>query len=331
LLIIRGHASLTPAQRGAVVAIGNFDGVHRGHRAVIEAAADIARAKRAPLGVLTFEPHPRAVLGGPAAPFRLTPLRVKAHALKMLGVERLHLLHFTRALAAKSPEQFIRGVLIEDLGAKHLVIGEDFAFGKGRVGNPALLRRVAGDAGVGVTVIAPRGNAAGKFSSSDARRLVSEGTVDEAALILGHWFEIEGRVAHGDRRGRTLGFPTANVGLKALLHPVAGVYALFAGVAGESDTIWYEAVGNLGRRPTFDGHEERLEVHLFDFAGDLYGRRVCFRFVARLRPERKFDGLEALKAQIALDCREARAILARERPDGPNLGRAKNELEQAST
>ena len=314
-----------------MVAIGNFDGVHRGHRAVIEATQRIAAAECAPLGVLTFEPHPRAVLGTPAAPFRLTPLRIKAHALKLLGVERLHLLHFTRALAAKPPERFIRDVLMDGIGARHLVVGEDFAFGKGRAGNPVLLHRVAGDAGIGVTVIPPQGNVGGRFSSSDARRHVAAGEVAEAALILGRWFEIEGRVAHGDRRGRTLGFPTANVGLRGLLHPVAGVYALFAGIEGETGLSWHEAVGNLGKRPTFDGHEERLEVHLFDFAGDLYGRRVCFRFVAKLRPERKFDGLEALKAQIALDCREARAILARERPDGPNLGRAKNELEQALT
>ncbi|MSO69211.1 MAG: bifunctional riboflavin kinase/FAD synthetase [Alphaproteobacteria bacterium] len=331
MLIIRGHAGLAPSQRGAVVAIGNFDGVHRGHRAVIEATAAIARAERAPLGVLTFEPHPRAVLGAPAAPFRLTPLRIKAHAFKSLGVERLHLLHFTRALAAKTPEQFVREVLIEGVGAEHLVVGQDFAFGKSRAGNPALLRQVAGAAGVGVTVIAPQGEGQGKYSSSDARRLVGEGRIADAARILGRWFELEGRVAKGDQRGRTLGFPTANIGLKGLLHPVAGVYALYAGVDGGAGTVWHRAVGNLGKRPTFAGQEERLEVHLFDFAGDLYGRRLCFRFVAKLRPERKFDGLEALKAQIALDCREARAILARERPEGPSLERAETMVEQAST
>ncbi len=314
-----------------MIAIGNFDGVHRGHRAVIEATAEIAQAESAPLGVLTFEPHPRAVLGAPGAPFRLTPLRIKAHALRALGVERLHLIHFSRALAGKSPEQFVRDVLVEGIGAKHLVVGEDFAFGKGRAGNPALLRRVAGGAGIGVSVIAPKGEGGEKFSSSDARRLVQTGRIEDAAGILGRWFELEGRIATGDRRGRTLGFPTANLGLTGLLHPPAGVYALYAGVEGPSGPVWRPAVGNLGKRPTFGGQEERLEVHLFDFSGDLYGRRVCFRFVATLRPERKFDGLDALKAQIALDCREARAILARERPEGPRLGRAENELEQAST
>ena len=331
MLIIRGYAGLTPAQRGAVVAIGNFDGVHRGHRAVIEATAAIARQEGAPLGVLTFEPHPRAVLSKPTAPFRLTPLRIKAHALKALGVERLHLIHFTHGLAGKSPEQFIRAVLIEGIGAKHLVVGEDFAFGKARAGNPTLLQRIAGGSGIGVTAVAPQGNGGGKFSSSDARHLIADGEIDGAARILGRWFEIEGRVAQGDKRGRTLGFPTANVGLKGLLHPVAGVYALYAGIRSDFGTIWHGAVGNLGKRPTFNGQEERLEVHLFDFSGDLYGRRLCFRFVAKIRPERKFDGRDALKAQIALDCHEARAILARERPEGPSLDRDETRFERAST
>lgn len=328
--IFRHSSDLPDAAQGSVIAIGNFDGVHRGHRAVIEAAKAAARAEAAPLGVLTFEPHPRAVLAPPERPFRLTPFRVKALALKALGVERLHLLRFTRALAAKPPETFIRDVLLAGIGARHLVVGEDFAFGKGRAGNAALLSRVAAEAGIGVTLVAPQGEGAAKYSSSDARRHVLAGEVGEAAAILGRWFEIEGRVKPGDRRGRTLGFPTANVGLGGLLHPVAGVYALFAGVTQGRGVEWVPAVGNLGKRPTFAGEEERLEVHLFDFSDDLYGRRVCFRFVARLRPERKFDGLEALKAQIALDCRDARAILARERPDGPLLGLAANELEQAS-
>jgi riboflavin kinase/FMN adenylyltransferase len=331
LLIIRHYDDIAPEHRGAVVAIGNFDGVHRGHRAVIEAAKAIARAEAAALGVLTFEPHPRAVLAPPGKPFRLTPFRVKALALKALGVERLHLLRFTPALAAKPPETFIRDVLLAGIGARHLVVGEDFAFGKARAGNAALLRQVAGEAGIGVTLIAPQGEGMTKYSSSNARRLVTAGEVGAAAGILGRWFEIEGRVKTGDRRGRTLGFPTANVGLAGLLHPVAGVYALFAGATQGTGIEWWPAVGNLGRRPTFGGEEERLEVHLFDFSGDLYGRRVCFRFVARLRAERKFDGLEALKAQIALDCRDARAILARELPEGPRLDLAADELEQASS
>lgn len=329
--IIRHYAGLPDEARGAVVAIGNFDGVHRGHRAVIETAAETARRLRAALGLLTFEPHPRTVLAPPSAPFRLTPFRVKAHALNALGVERLHVLRFTRALAGKPPEGFVRDVLIDGLGVKHLVVGEDFAFGRGRTGTATLLKRVAGQAGIGVTLVAPQGAAGTKYSSSDARRLITEGEVAQASTILGRWFEIEGRVKSGDRRGRTLGFPTANIGLAGLLRPAAGVYALFAGVEGAQGLRWHQAVGNLGKRPTFDGHEERLEAHLFDFDDDLYGKRVCFRFVARLRPERKFDGLEALKAQIALDCREARAILARAEPDGPAPGRAANELQRASS
>jgi riboflavin kinase/FMN adenylyltransferase len=328
--MIRRYAGLPHTLRGAVIAIGNFDGVHRGHRAVIETTARLARAAEAPLGVLTFEPHPRSVLAPPGPPFRLTPLRIKAAALGELGVEWLYVLRFDRALAAKPPERFVREVLLEGIGARHLVVGADFAFGKGRSGTPALLEALARPAGVGVTLIAPQGEAGHRFSSSKARAHVVAGEVGAAAAILGRWFELDGRIATGDRRGRQLGFPTANLPLGGVLHPVAGVYALFAGVNGAGGVAWHEAVGNLGRRPTFGGTEERLEVHLFDFAGDLYGRRVCFRFVEQLRPERKFDGIEALKAQIELDCRQARAILARQLPDGPRLGQPASALEQAT-
>jgi len=331
LRIIRRYAGLPPEARGAAIAIGNFDGVHRGHRAVIEATAARAREAGVPLGVLTFEPHPRSVLGRAPEPFRLTPFRVKAVALAGLGVERLYVLRFNGALAAKPAEAFVRDVLIEGLGAHHLVVGEDFAFGKGRTGTAAMLKSIAASHGVGATLIAPQGSGAGRFSSSEARGMIAAGDMAKAAAILGRWFELEGHIVTGDRRGRTIGFPTANLPLRNVLHPASGVYGLFAGVPSANGVVWHEAVGNLGRRPTFNGTEERLEVHLFDFRGDLYGRRVCFRFVERIRPERKFDGLDALKAQIELDCRSSRAILARERADGPNLGRAANELERAST
>jgi len=331
LRIIRRYAGLPPEARGAAIAIGNFDGVHRGHQAVIAAAARLARQAGAPLGVLTFEPHPRTVLGRAPEPFRLTPFRIKAGALNDLGVERLYVLRFSGALAAKPADAFVREVLIQGLAARHLVVGEDFAFGKGRAGTAALLQTIAVAEGVGVTLIAPQGAKAGRYSSSEARRLVASGDPRAAAAILGRWFELEGHIAIGDRRGRTIGFPTANLPLEGALHPPAGVYAIFAGVPTAAGVAWHQAVGNVGKRPTVGGLDERLEVHIFDYSGDLYGRRVCFRFVERIRPERKFDGLEALKAQIALDCREARAILAREQADGPSLGRAATELEQAST
>jgi riboflavin kinase/FMN adenylyltransferase len=310
LQIVRQIGALPPALKGAVVAIGNFDGVHRGHQAVMAEAASRARAAARPLAVLSFEPHPRSVLRPSPEPFRLTPFRIKASVLAALGVERLYVLRFNTTLAAKSAEAFVADVLVKGVGAHAVVVGDDFAFGQGRAGNLAVLRTLAAQYGFAVYDVRPAGGVGGKFSSSDARTALSDGRLDAVAGILGRWFEIEGRVARGDQRGRQLGFPTANLPLKNILAPPAGVYALFAGMRAQGREIWYPAVANLGSRPTFDGLDNRLEIHLFDYQGDLYGQRLCARFVARLRPERKFDGIATLKEQIARDCREARQMLA---------------------
>ena len=304
------HWQSTPADaRGAVVAVGNFDGVHLGHRAVIEESRRIARSLGAPLAVLTFEPHPRQVLAAPEEPFRLTPLRIKARHLAALGVDILFVARFDRAFAAREPASFVADVVAAGIGARHVVVGHDFAFGRGRAGTVALLTEVGGTLGVGVTSIEAAGTGTTIHSASRARRLLADGHVAALPEVLGRYWEIDGHVVAGDRRGRTIGFPTANLRCAGILHPARGVYALWAQPAG--DTHWYPAVANLGRRPTFDKTEDLLEVHIFDYAADLYGRRLRAAFADRVRPERRFDGIDALKAQIADDCDTARTILAR--------------------
>ena len=303
------HWQSTPAEaRGAVVAIGNFDGVHLGHRAVIEESRRIARALGAPLAVLTFEPHPRQVLAAPDEPFRLTPFRVKARHLDALGIDFLYVARFNRAFAAREPASFVADVVAAGIGARHVVVGHDFAFGRGRAGTVELLTEVGGSLGVGVTSIEAAGTGTTIHSASRARRLLADGDVAALPEVLGRYWEIDGHVIAGDRRGRTIGFPTANLRCAGILHPARGVYALWAQPDG--DKHWYPAVANLGRRPTFDKTEDLLEVHIFDYAADLYGRRLRAAFADRVRPERRFDGIDALKAQIANDCDSARTTLA---------------------
>ena len=318
--IVRHWWSTPSGARGAVVAIGNFDGVHLGHRAVIEEGGRIARALGAPLAVLTFEPHPRQVLAAPDEPFRLTPFRVKARHLAALGVEVLHVARFDRRFAAKEPESFVADVVAAGIGARHVVVGHDFAFGRGRAGTVALLTEAGAAHGFGVTRIeAAAGADDSVYSASQARRLLAAGEVAALPPVLGRFWEIDGHVVAGDRRGRTIGFPTANLRCAGILHPARGVYALWARPDGDGGQ-WLPAVANLGRRPTFDKTEDLLEVHLFDYDGALYGRRLRAAFVERVRPERRFDGIDSLKAQIARDCDAARAILAPARaPDADEM------------
>jgi riboflavin kinase/FMN adenylyltransferase len=313
------HWRDVPAEgRGAVVAIGNFDGVHLGHRAVITAARQIAKESGAPLAVLTFEPHPREVLGQADGPFRLTPFRIKLREIASLGVDILYLLRFDQNMASLTADDFIHRLLVDGLGAGHVVVGYDFAFGRGRGGNFALLQDSADAGGYQVSQVSVAGTDEGKYSASEARARLSAGDIAGVAQILGRPWEVEGRVQHGEHRGRKLGFATANLAVAGTLHPAHGVYALWAGFdLGAGDGLgWRPAVANLGRRPTFDENELLLEVHVLDFEGDLYGQRLRAKFVARVRPERRFDGLDALKAQIAHDTACARDLLSADKRAG---------------
>jgi riboflavin kinase/FMN adenylyltransferase len=310
MAIFRHTEDLPDAARRAVVAVGNFDGVHRGHQGVIAETAAEARRLGAPLGVLTFEPHPRQVFQPDLPPFRLTPLRIKARVLESLGVDHLYVLHFDWDLAAMSAEDFVRDILVRDLAARHVVTGWNFRFGNKRRGDATLLRELAGEGGFGVTAVEPVAARDGEvFSSSRIREALAEGRPEDAARLLGRAWEIEGRVEHGDRRGRTIGFPTANLALGEYLIPALGVYAVRAGVDEGQRTVWMDGVANLGRRPTVDGTRVQLEVHLFDRKPDLYGAHLRVQLLHFLRGEKKFDGLDALRAQIARDCDEARARL----------------------
>jgi riboflavin kinase/FMN adenylyltransferase len=315
MAIFRHSNDLPAAARGAVVVIGNFDGVHRGHQLLLADARRLADQLSAPLAVLTFEPHPRSLFLPDQPPFRLTSLRAKAHALQEAGVDDLIVLHFDRAFSLKPAEAFVQDILVGDLAARQVVVGWDFCFGHKRSGNVALLKSMGAQHGFGVTAVDPVMTGEGEvYSSSIIREHLRQGRPAKAAELLGRPWEIEGRVEHGDQRGRTLGFPTANVSLGAFLCPALGVYAVLAGrdpgVEHGGETRWHAGVANLGRRPTVAGEDVRLEAHLFDFDGDLYGEMLRVRLIDFLRPEKKFDGLEALRAQIGLDCGQAREILA---------------------
>lgn len=307
MLIVR-HAPAPRPARGAVVALGNFDGLHRGHRAVIDEAGRIARAEGRPWGVLTFEPHPRQVFQPTTVPFRITPPRAKARLLARSGVDVLFMLRFSGELAGTLAQDFVVGTLLDGLAIAHVVTGPGFVFGKGRRGNGAVLARMAAMEGFRYSQVAAESYEGEPCSATEIRVLLRRGQVAEAAHRLGREWEYEGRVVEGAKLGRKLGYPTANLATEGRLIPSPGIYAVRA-VLDEDG--WRDAVASLGTRPTFDGKRTLLEVHVFDFAGDLYGRRLRVAFVDRLRKELRFPNAEALKAQIAEDCRAARAILAR--------------------
>lgn len=291
--------------RGASVAMGNFDGVHLGHRSVI----DLARRPGAPLGIVTFEPHPRQVFAPDAPPFRLMNAEARANRLAKLGVDQLYQLPFDKTLASLTPDAFARDVLAEGLGVSHVVVGADFCFGKGRAGTAADLTALGKEHGFDVT-IAPLLSVGGREVSSTAiRQALSEGRPRDAAAMLGHWHRIEGAVIHGEKRGRELGYPTANMSVDGLHLPRHGVYAVKVDILSGPQAGAHIGAASLGVRPMFGENRPNLETFLFDFAGDLYGHHLSIAFVDFLRPELKFDSLDTLIAQMEADCTQARAIL----------------------
>ena len=296
--------ALPDAARGATVTLGNFDGVHRGHVHVLQSAH--AARPDADLAVLTFEPHPRELFRPDDPPFRLTLSAERSAALAEHGVRHVIEVGFDRAFSLLTAEQFVTDVLHDALGARHLACGPDFAFGHRRGGSLAFLATRAEQLGMGLTVVPPLGDAQGVLSSTRIRRLLQDGYPERAAAELGRPWSIRGVVAHGDARGRTFGFPTANIALGCHLEPARGVYA----VTAEIDGRLVRGVANIGRRPTVaEGTLSRVEAHWFDFAGDLYGRELSVALHHFLRAERRFAGLDELRAQIAVDAAEARALL----------------------
>lgn len=315
--IFRHYTGIPDAFRGAAVALGNFDGVHRGHQALIGEAARHAAALGVPLGVVAFEPHPQEFFHPESAHFRLTPFRIKARLIADLGADVMFALTFDAAMAKKSAQEFVLDVLVHGLGVACVVVGSDFRFGKGRAGDVAVLAYMGEMEGFGVVRFEPvtaktGGAAGGKISSTRIRDALKAGRPEEAAALLGHWWTIESHVEHGDKRGRVIGFPTVNMRWEGSLAPAFGVYAVRAILMdGDNPGPRYDGVANFGIRPMFEIPAPLLETYLFDFSGDLYGKHMAVELVAYLRPEAKFDSLETLKVQIARDIAAAKDALAR--------------------
>lgn len=305
--VVHGFSSIPEDARGSVIALGNFDGVHQGHRHVIALARDLADETGGELGVALFDPHPRRFFAPEAPAFRLMSAHRRNLTLEALGVKRLHILPFDAAMAKMTPRQFVETVLVEGLGVKGIVTGADFRFGAGRAGSTGDLERLCAEHGIRTAFAELHGNGADKVSSTRIRKAILDGDMKAAETLLGAPWAVEGVVKHGDARGRTIGFPTANLTLGDYARPAYGVYAVRAGIEGETPAR--PGVANFGKRPTVDGATELLEIHLFDFAGDLYDKTLEVAFHEFLRPERRFDGIEALKAQIAKDAEAARAAL----------------------
>ncbi|WP_299152029.1 bifunctional riboflavin kinase/FAD synthetase [uncultured Tateyamaria sp.] len=305
--IIRDYQFVDQSSRGATVAIGNFDGVHLGHQSVIDLAR--AAAPGAPLGILTFEPHPRAYFAPHAAPFRLMSQAARASRLEKLGVEHLYELPFNAGLASLTPEEFASRVICEGLGLRHVVVGADFCFGHKRLGTAETLKNFGADMGFGVTIAPLLEHSEATVSSTAIRQALSDGRPQDAASMLGHWHRIEGPVIGGEQRGRELGYPTANMSIDGLHPPRFGVYAVLVDVLEGPHAGHYHGVASMGVRPMFGENRPNLETFLFDFSGDLYGTPLSVALVSYLRDEEKFDGLDALIMQMDRDSAQSRAIL----------------------
>jgi riboflavin kinase/FMN adenylyltransferase len=298
---------LRSAHRGCVATIGNFDGVHLGHQAVFAALQARARDQELPSIVITFEPQPLEFFRPEQAPARLTRLREKIEAIAACGIDRVLLIRFNRAFAAIDARDFVRQTLIGKLGIHHLYVGDDFRFGRGRGGDFDLLRSMGGTHGFGVESLDTVACDGKRVSSTRIREALQRGDLEHAAHCLGRRYRICGRVAHGHKRGRTIGFPTMNVPLLRRSTPLRGVFAVEVHGLGERAL---PGVANIGNRPTLEGDDRfLLEVHLFDIDADLYGRQVEVDFVERIRDEHRFESFDALRAQIQHDVVQARQIL----------------------
>ena len=312
--LIESLSGIPETARSGVVAIGNFDGVHRGHQAVLDTALEIGRTEGLPVLAMTFEPHPRTVFRPEAPVFRLTPPAVKARIIRAIGFDGLVIVPFDHVFAAIPAETFIEEALLGTLSMRHVVTGYDFHFGKARQGSPSFLAARGAELGFGVTVVEAFADEGGEpVSSSRIRAALEVGDITAANALLGYRWFVSGTVVHGDRRGRELGYPTANIPLAANCRLHHGIYAVTLRFEGEV----HEGVASYGRRPTFDNGPPLLEVHLFDFSRDLYGGTVEVAFFGYIRSERKFDSIEALVSRMDRDCEEARAMLASARPLSP--------------
>ncbi len=303
--IIRNIQNLKPHHHGCVATIGNFDGVHLGHQAVLGQLAEKADELCLPLTVVTFEPQPQEVFRPEQAPPRLTRFREKVQALRRYAVDRVLVLRFNKQFSQQSAADFIQNLLVNGLGVKYLVVGDDFCFGKDRSGDFAMLQAAGVEQGFEVVNMHTFALDEKRVSSTRVREALGAGDLNAAEKLLGRIYRMSGRVAHGDKKGRTIGFPTANIHLHRINTPLRGVFAVeLFGIEGEP----LPGVANLGTRPTVGGMKTLLEVHLFDFEGDIYGAHVHVNFLRKLRDERRFDSFDELKAQILVDAEQAQAF-----------------------
>ena len=320
--VVTGWLDVPASARGAVLAIGNFDGVHRGHQAVLGHAKALAKSAGQRSGLVMFEPHPREFFVPDKPFFRLTPLPVKLELLAALGLDETFVIDFGPELSGLSAEAFATEVLAKGLGASHVVVGYDFCYGKGRTGTPAQLQALGAKLGFGVDIIEPVAEEGVIFASSQIREHIRQGEVDEAAEQLGYWWRVRGRVERGAGRGKGLGFPTLNLPLDQGQDIGHGIYAVRVGHGGRR----YHAAGYVGPRPTFGGDQPVLEAYLLDFSGDLYGEEVEVEFIAKIRGDASFASPEALAEQMQEDCAQAKSILANIEVNDPmarfSLGRA---------
>jgi len=305
---LQTYIDLDAADKGAVIALGNFDGLHRGHQAVIAEAKSIAEGFGAPLGIGLFRPHPYRYFKADAPPFRLMSAEVRAEIMPSVGVEKLYEIPFDETLREMDDTEFVERVLHQGLGIKHVVVGEDYGFGKNRCGNVESLTRLCGQRGIGVTPMKPVGlhKLYGKYGSTEIRKALKQGDVFHAAHMLSRPWIVDGVVQKGQQLGRTLGFPTANLPLGDLVVPKLGIYCVETQLPGED--VWRPSIASLGTRPTVGGEGILLETFIFDFDQDIYGQHIQVRFRSFIRGEEKFNGLEALTQQMKKDEAGARAL-----------------------
>lgn len=304
--VIRDISEFPRTLKGATLAVGNFDGVHRGHQAVLSAAMEAGNTTGANSGVMTFEPHPRQFFQPERPLFRLTPEPLKLKLFEALGLDLAVVLSFDVALASRPARNFVEDILVGALGVSHVVTGSDFHFGKGRDGNPDVMRALGAEFGFDVTIVAPEGEGGDVFSSTQVRDCLRAGDPRGAARILGYWWRVSGKVIGGNKRGAGLGFPTANIAVPEGFGLKHGIYAVRVHAAeGAHDGAAY-----LGTRPSFDEGDPVIETFLFDFSGDLYGQEIELEIVEFLRGDEKFDDPQALVAQMKADCDKAKSILA---------------------
>ncbi|MCY4007992.1 MAG: bifunctional riboflavin kinase/FAD synthetase [Rhodobacteraceae bacterium] len=307
--IFSNYNLLLDRDRGAAVAIGNFDGIHIGHQSVIERARQFADARQIPLGVMTFEPHPREFFGPETQPFRLMSRKAKERQLRILGVDILYELQFDAELAGMSPVRFVDEILRRSLAAKAAIVGSDFRFGKDRSGNADSLATLSHHAGFELIKVPIRTQSDVEISSTAVRAALSAGNPDEAASLLGRWHQIDGVVVKGAQRGRQLGFPTANLEMHGLHAPRYGIYAAIIDILSGPHKGQYSGVASIGVRPTFGSHPVNLEVYLFDFGSNIYDEEISVSLVAFQRAEMEFENQTLLVRQMKEDCSTAQKIL----------------------